>query len=107
MVYKIYLTSQNIIILEIFSTKIQKFLSLIGSTILLRLPTKVKKTTVLRSPHVNKKSREQFEIHTYKRLIQIKTDKNGLMMILLNKINKRVPQNILIKEIYIGENLDK
>lgn len=35
------------------------------------LPTKIKKMTVLRSPHRNKKSREQFEIRTYKRLLDI------------------------------------
>ena len=32
------------------------------------LPTKINKITVLRSPHVNKKSREQFEMRTHKRL---------------------------------------
>ena len=35
------------------------------------LPTNNEKFTVLRSPHVNKKSREQFEIRTHKRLIEI------------------------------------
>ncbi len=35
------------------------------------LPTKINKFTVLRSPHVDKKSREQFEIRTHKRLIDI------------------------------------
>lgn len=35
------------------------------------LPTKVEKFCVLKSPHVNKKSREQFEIRTHKRLIDI------------------------------------
>lgn len=35
------------------------------------LPTKKEKFTVLRSPHVNKKSREQFQQCTYKRLIDI------------------------------------
>jgi small subunit ribosomal protein S10 len=35
------------------------------------LPTKVEKYTVLRSPHVDKKSREQFEIRTHKRLLDI------------------------------------
>ena len=35
------------------------------------LPVKIKKYTVLRSPHVNKKSREQFEIRCYKRLLEI------------------------------------
>ncbi len=35
------------------------------------LPTRVNKYTVLRSPHGNKKSREQFEMRTHKRLIDI------------------------------------
>ena len=35
------------------------------------LPTRIEKFTVLRSPHVNKKSREQFEIRTHKRLLDI------------------------------------
>ncbi|MBS0012748.1 MAG: 30S ribosomal protein S10 [Desulfobacterales bacterium] len=35
------------------------------------LPTRVNKYTVLRSPHVNKKSREQFEVRTHKRLLDI------------------------------------
>lgn len=35
------------------------------------LPTKIEKYTVLRSPHIDKKSREQFEIRTHKRLIDI------------------------------------
>lgn len=34
-------------------------------------PTRINKFTVLRSPHVNKKSREQFEMRTHKRLIDI------------------------------------
>ena len=35
------------------------------------LPTKKSRFTVLRSPHVDKKSREQFEIRTHKRLVDI------------------------------------
>ncbi len=35
------------------------------------LPTKINKWTVLRSPHGDKKSREQFEIRTHKRLMDI------------------------------------
>lgn len=35
------------------------------------LPTKHEDYTVLRSPHVDKKSREQFEIKTHKRLLEI------------------------------------
>ena len=39
----------------------------------LPLPTDIERYTVLRSPHVNKKSREQFEIREHKRLIDIKS----------------------------------
>ncbi|MAQ80717.1 MAG: 30S ribosomal protein S10 [Rhodobacteraceae bacterium] len=35
------------------------------------LPNKIEKFTVLRGPHVDKKSREQFEIRTHKRLLDI------------------------------------
>jgi small subunit ribosomal protein S10 len=35
------------------------------------LPTRIERYTVLRSPHVDKKSREQFEMRTHKRLIDI------------------------------------
>ena len=35
------------------------------------LPTRINRWTVLRSPHVDKKSREQFEIRTHKRLLDI------------------------------------
>ncbi|MGD2132199.1 MAG: 30S ribosomal protein S10 [Maricaulaceae bacterium] len=35
------------------------------------LPTRIEKFTVNRSPHIDKKSREQFEIRTHKRLLDI------------------------------------
>ncbi|MCE2482713.1 MAG: 30S ribosomal protein S10 [Alphaproteobacteria bacterium] len=35
------------------------------------LPTKIERFTVLRSPHIDKKSREQFEIRTHRRLLDI------------------------------------
>ena len=35
------------------------------------LPTRIEKYTVNRSPHIDKKSREQFELRTHKRLIDI------------------------------------
>ena len=44
-----------------------------GATVLgpVPLPTKKELFTVLRSPHVNKKSREQFHLKTHKRLLDI------------------------------------
>ena len=49
------------------------------------LPTKVEKFTVLRSPHVNKKAREQFQLCTYKRLIDIfsSSPKSALCIVIL------------------------
>ncbi len=35
------------------------------------LPTKIERYTLLRSPHVNKKSRDQYEIRTHKRIMDI------------------------------------
>jgi len=35
------------------------------------MPTKIKKYTVLKSPHINKDSREQFEIRIHARMIDI------------------------------------
>ncbi len=35
------------------------------------LPTRISRYTVLRSPHIDKKSREQFEMRTHKRLVDI------------------------------------
>jgi small subunit ribosomal protein S10 len=43
------------------------------------LPTRINKFTVLRSPHVNKKAREQFEMRTHKRLIDIINPSSSVM----------------------------
>lgn len=53
--------------------KIVKTVRLSGAVVTgpIPLPTQKKIFTVLRSPHVNKKSREQFQLCTYKRLLDI------------------------------------
>jgi small subunit ribosomal protein S10 len=38
----------------------------------INLPSHIKKFTVLQSPHIDKKSREQFQLKIYKQIIQIK-----------------------------------
>ena len=58
------------------------------------LPTRVERYTVLRSPHVNKKSREQFEIRTHKRLIDI-VDPTIPTVDALN--NLKIPAGVEIK----------
>lgn len=58
------------------------------------LPTRIERYTVLRSPHVDKKSREQFEIRTHKRLIDI-VEPTSKTIDSLNKLN--MPAGIEIK----------
>ena len=60
------------------------------------LPTRIERYTVLRSPHVNKKSREQFEIRTHKRLIDIE-DPNAQTMDALGKLGMPAGVDIRIK----------
>ena len=48
------------------------------------LPTHIKKYTVLRSPHVDKKSREQFEMRIHKRLVDIVNPQPKLIEALTN-----------------------
>nr|YP_010922963.1 ribosomal protein S10 [Colpomenia sinuosa]WJZ45279.1 ribosomal protein S10 [Colpomenia sinuosa] len=47
-------------------------------------PTKKRSYCVLRSPHVNKDSREQFEIRRYKKIIDIESDSKEIVNILLS-----------------------
>jgi len=60
------------------------------------LPTKRSVYTVLRSPHVNKKSREQFEIRIHKRLIWI-TDVTPKAVDALQKLDLPAGVDIEIK----------
>ena len=60
------------------------------------LPTRINKFTVLRSPHVDKKSREQFEIRTHKRLIDIVQPTNKTIDA-LNKLSLPAGVDIKIK----------
>ena len=60
------------------------------------LPTKRQKFCVLRSPHVNKKSREQFEINTHKRLLYI-TETTPQTMDSLMKLEVSVGVQVDIK----------
>lgn len=60
------------------------------------LPTRIERYTVLRSPHVDKKSREQFEIRTHKRLIEI-NEPTAKTVDALNKLNMPAGVEIRIK----------
>ena len=58
------------------------------------LPTRINRYTVLRGPHVDKKSREQFEIRTHKRLIDI-YEANPRTVEALNRLV--VPAGVFVK----------
>jgi small subunit ribosomal protein S10 len=58
------------------------------------LPTRIEKYTVLRSPHVDKKSREQFELRIHKRLIDI-YEANARTVEVLNRLV--VPAGVFVK----------
>ena len=60
------------------------------------LPTKIERYTVLRGPHIDKKSREQFEIRTHKRLIDI-FQPTGKTIDALNKLSLPAGVDIKIK----------
>ena len=58
------------------------------------LPTRIERYTVLRSPHGDKKSREQFEIRTHKRLIEI-AESTAKTVDALNRLN--MPAGVAIR----------
>ena len=60
-------------LLDRAATEIAETASRTGSVVAgpIPLPTHISRYTVLRGPHVDKKSREQFEIRTHKRLLDI------------------------------------
>jgi len=58
------------------------------------LPTRVERYTVLRSPFIDKKSREQFEIRTHKRIIDI-IEPNARTVEALNRLV--VPAGVFVK----------
>lgn len=63
------------------------------------LPNKIKYFTVLRSPNNDKKSREQFELITYKRLLDIE--------IIVNQSNKGVEETMdALMKLHISSSVD-
>jgi small subunit ribosomal protein S10 len=60
------------------------------------LPTRVERYTVLRSPHIDKKSREQFEIRTHKRILFI-SEPTAKTVDAISKLNLPAGVDIRIK----------
>ena len=71
---KIVIRSFDDKILEAYLLNLKKLASKLGVKGLIgpiRLPNKIKRWTVLRSPHIDKKSREQFEWVVHKRYLEV------------------------------------
>ena len=70
---RIKLKSYDFNLVDKSAEKIVKTVKMTGAVVSgpIPLPTQKKIYTVLRSPHVNKKAREQFQLCTYKRLLDI------------------------------------
>ncbi|MAJ98411.1 MAG: 30S ribosomal protein S10 [Flavobacteriales bacterium] len=70
---RIKLKSYDYNLVDRSAEKIVKTVKTTGAVVIgpIPLPTNKRKYTVLRSPHVNKKAREQFELCSYKRLLDI------------------------------------
>jgi small subunit ribosomal protein S10 len=60
------------------------------------LPTRIERFTVNRSPHIDKKSREQFEVRTHKRLLDI-VQPNAQTVDALMKLDLAAGVNVEIK----------
>ena len=65
---------------EIRSTLLETDALLAG---VVSLPTKIKKFCVLRSPHIDKDSREHFELRVYKRFVDMSTETPATLDLLL------------------------
>ena len=91
MVIKLIIKSKNINSIINFIKFIKKFYKiykLTDSFFMLNKPSKRKMFSILRSPHVNKISQEQFEIRIYKRELIIQTKNYLKFLIMFKKLNK-------------------
>ena len=77
LIYKIKIYSFYSNYITMFIKKFNKYYNIKKRFIihLIKLPTQLKKFTVLKSPHVNKKSKEQFKAKVHKAVFYIKKKK--------------------------------
>lgn len=73
----------------------EKYGILLGGVVC--LPTRKSKYTLLRSPHVNKKSREQFEIRKHSRLLRIKSSSEEKINFFIKEVKNICPAGVTLK----------
>lgn len=97
---QINIKSVNINAFKIYNLFFQKILKKLNiKHSIFHLPTKRKRITLLKAPHVYKKAREQFEYRCYKSCIQI-SDKIKISILNWLLINKPAVVQIKIKTTY-------
>jgi small subunit ribosomal protein S10 len=97
---RIYLKAYDHTLLDQSASRIAEVAKKSGAEIAgpMPLPTKIKKYTVLRSVHVNKDSREQFEMRIHRRMVEIKNS-NPKTIASLTAVNLPSGVGIEIKQI--------
>ena len=97
---RIYLQSYDNKLLDQTSLQIVEVVKKAGAKIAgpMPLPTKTKKYTVLRSVHVNKDSREQFEMRIHRRFVEIKNSSQQIISA-LSSLNLPSGVGIEIKQL--------
>jgi ribosomal protein S10 len=85
--------------LRLFLIKFKSLLSLVGEISVVVLPKHIKKITLLRSTHINKKSKEQFESCKISLLIKVKAPlaKTFLFKELIHNLLNQKPSVISFK----------
>lgn len=63
----------------------------------INLPNKIRKITLLKSPHVNKQSREQFEIRSHSRLLGISSKEETCLGNFVEELRKTFPVGFSLK----------
>lgn len=96
---RIYLKAYDHTLLDQSAKKIVEVAKKSGAEIAgpMPLPTKIRKYTVLRSVHVNKDSREQFEMRVHRRMVEIKNS-NPKTISSLTAVNLPAGVGIEIKQ---------
>lgn len=92
----IVVKSFNYKLLDYFMDKVKKDYPL-GNLSILNLPSKRKKWSVLRSPHVNSKSKEQFEMLVYSRGIILKNLTKSDSILLEKSLKSKLVSGISLK----------
>ena len=85
MQFRIFLRSFNNDLINLASQQLRSTLLKTECKLngIVALPTKIKRFCVLRSPHIDKDSREHFELRLYKRFLDINTDSPAILDLLL------------------------